>query len=119
MENRELLEYIASLLNIPDTYMWSDEKLTELIKIYKIRGTKECISKTVELYTGEVPIIIEGESPFLFTVKVSNKCMNSYSKIWRIIESIKPAHMEFNLLETENGISLDGNSYLGVANSRL
>lgn len=140
--NREFLEWISSWIGISNAYMWNDEQLRYLLKnivnLYKIFGTKESISKMIELYTGEVTIIVENctlynnsldtqtdelyhklynNSPFVFTVLIKSECIQSntqYETLLKIIESIKPAHMEVNLIVLQPVIILDGYSYMGI-----
>lgn len=141
--NREFLEWLSSWLSIADTYMWNDSQLRYLIKnavsIYKILGTRESISRLIELYTGEPPLIVENcnleynentrklynrlysSNPFVFTVLVRSECIKSgmqYETLLKIIESAKPAHMEANLVILQPMILLDGYSYMGI-NSEL
>ena len=144
--NREFLEWLSSWVGISDVYMWNDEQLKYLLKnivnLYKIFGTKESIYKMIELYTGEVPIIVENctlynqsldaktkelynklynSSPFVFTVLIKNDYIKSntqYETLLKIIESVKPAHMEVNLIVLQPLIVLDGYSYMGI-NSTL
>lgn len=141
--DREFLEWLSSWLSIADTYMWNDSQLRYLIKnaasIYKILGTRESISRLIELYTGEPPLIVENcnleynentrklynrlysSNPFVFTVLVRSECIKSgmqYETLLKIIESAKPAHMEANLVILQPMILLDGYSYMGI-NSEL
>ncbi len=140
--NREFLEWISSWVGINDCYMWNDAQLRYLLKnivsIYKIFGTKESISKMVELYTGELPIVVESNSlydksldhntkllyqklydssPFVFTVLIKSDTIKSnaqYETLLKIIDSVKPAHMEVNLIVLQPVILLDGYSYMGI-----
>lgn len=144
--DREFLEWISSWLSISDTYMWNDNQLRYLIKnavkLYKTFGTKESISSMVELYTGEKPIIIENcniydenidenikkvysrlysSNPFVFTILIRSECISSnmqYEALLKIIETVKPAHMEVKLIILQPMILLDGYSYIGI-NSEL
>lgn len=141
--DREFLEWLSSWLSIKDTYIWNDSQLRYLIKnaalIYKTLGTRESISRLIELYTGEPPLIVENcnleynentrklynrlysSNPFVFTVLVRSECIKSgmqYETLLKIIESAKPAHMEANLIILQPMILLDGYSYMGI-NSEL
>lgn len=140
--DREFLEWLSSWLSISEVYMWNDSQLRYLMKnvvnMYKTFGTKESIMMMIKLYTGEEPVIIENcnlysqpsyentkklynklytSSPFVFTVLIRSECIKSdmhYEALLKIIESVKPAHMEVNLVVLQPLILLDGYSYMGI-----
>ncbi len=140
--DREFLEWLSSWISISDVYMWNNEQLRYLLKnavrLYRNFGTKESISEMIKLYTGEAPVIIENcklyngitdeysknlynnlydSSPFVFTVLIRNECIksdNQYETLMKIIQNVKPVHMEVNLVILQPVILLDGYSYMGI-----
>jgi phage tail-like protein len=140
--DREFLEWLCSWVSISDVYMWNDAQLRYLMKnavrMYKTFGTKESIITMIQLYTGEKPLIVENcsiysentdenvkklysrlysSNPFVFTVLIRNECIKSdvqYETLLKIIESVKPVHMEVNLIILQPMILLDGYSYMGI-----
>lgn len=140
--DRDFLEWLSSWVSISDVYMWNDRQLGFLMKnavnMYRSFGTKESISKMIELYTGEPPVIIENcnlysdsidenikklyrklytSNPFIFTVLIRGECIKSdmqYKTLLKIIESVKPVHMEVKLVILQHMILLDEYSYMGI-----
>ncbi|MDQ2085373.1 phage tail protein [Herbivorax sp. ANBcel31] len=137
----EFLNFLADWVGIDDVHIWDAHKLKALIKTsvksYKTKGTKESIEKHVELYTTEKPYIIEhfqikkfndiekdklmkrlySDSPYIFTVIVKEQHVpgrKEYSELKKIIDSVKPAHTQANLVVLKPLIHLGNYSYLGI-----
>jgi len=138
----EYLSWLAEWLDIKESYLWSDSQLRYLIanasRLYSIRGTKRGISEFVTLFTGEIPQIVEYQqvvyfkndntqyalleklyniNPYVFTVLVKEEHVPSekeYKMLLKIIEDIKPAYMEFDLVVLKPYIFLNSYSYLGI-----
>lgn len=139
---KEFLEWLAGWLDITDYYVWTEEKLRYLlahaVEMYGLRGTVEGIKRFVCLYTGEDPFVVEqfqieaypasrtygtllrslyGGNPYSFTVIVKESSIPSskeYNTLTKIINDVKPAQMELNLVVVKPFIFLDGHSYMGV-----
>jgi len=138
----EVLRWLASWIDLDDTFIWTDEQLRYLVMnssdLYRKRGTRQSVSDMVELYTGQKPMIVEqheiekyrdndrlqglmhqlyGDHPYQFTVIVNEECVPSnaeFRTIVRIIEGVKPADVEVNLVVLKPYIFLSRYSYLGV-----
>lgn len=139
---QEVLLWLASWFDIDTEYIWTEEQLRKLlyriIPFYKKRGTIYYLSEMIQLYTGKKPYIVEqhkiqaycqnkkrktvltnlyGDNPYIFTVIVDlkeNTSTKEYSILKKIVESVKPAHMESNVILLEPYIFLDKYSYLGI-----
>ncbi len=138
----EYLRALAEWFAIDNIQIWDDEQLRYIIKnmssLYGKRGTKEGISNFVKVYTGESPIIVEYQDfnclreniykydlacklykndPYVFTVLVKEEHVPSnkeYKTLVKIIENVKPAYMEFDLVILKPYIFLDNYTYMGV-----
>lgn len=140
--HKETLMWLAGWLGIHHVQLWSEPALRYLVshgsELYGMRGTKQGIAQFVRLYTGELPLIAEqhkiedfsddpiqyrllgelyGTDPNVFTIFVRAACLptpREFSDLRRIIEDVKPAHMEFKLVTLRPYILLDSYSYLGI-----
>ncbi|MEG2511638.1 MAG: phage tail protein [Acetivibrio sp.] len=140
--NGELLQWLASWINIDDSYIWTDKQLHELLlhgmEWYRMRGTTSYLLEVVKLYTGRTPYIVEsyqiegfckdkqkarlltelyGDNPYIFTVIVDLGTLRSnkeYRILRKVVENAKPAHIESNIVLLEPYIFLDKHSYLGI-----
>lgn len=139
--DREFLEWMAGLLDLAQTYMWTDEQLRSLIKkagrLYQIRGTRRAVLEMVHLYTGGAQaFVIEnfetvppggakaqlmeqlyGTDPYRFQVVVHEKdvpTVQDCQTLIQIINEVKPAHMELELVVLKPYIFLDRHTYLGM-----
>ncbi|MGN1350965.1 MAG: phage tail protein [Anaerovoracaceae bacterium] len=138
----EILRWLASWIDLDDPFLWTEEQLRWLVmnsaSLYRRRGTRQSVSDMVELYTGQKPLIVEqyetdkfrdndrlqslmhqlyGDHPYQFTVIVNEECVPSnaeYRTILRIIDCVKPAEMEVNLVVLKPYIFLSRYSYLGI-----
>lgn len=139
---KEFLSWLASWLDIEDSYIWSENQLRYLLlhakELFALRGTKEGILRFVKLYTGEDAFVVEqhqidwfrsdiekytrlkrlyGDSPYEFSVLIKEAGLEkngSYHVLQKIIEDIKPAYMNFNIVSLKPYIFLGSYSYLGV-----
>lgn len=137
----EMLRLMAGWLDIRESYIWSEEQLRRLLQnavhMYKKRGTRQGIMEFVKLYTGEEPFIVEnhqvkgfrrgeahssmeylyGKNPYEFVVLVREECLHSAREektLRRIIEDVKPAHMQMRLITLKPYFFLGVYTYLGV-----
>lgn len=140
--SNEFLNCLVELMSLPHASLWGEEKLRkvlqEVISLYKIKGTLGAISRVVELYTGEIPIIVEkvsiedkdvykrnkertnnlfGKNGYFFSVFVSEdavKEVNSYANLMKIINDFKPIDAICNLVVLSREIHLDYHCYIGI-----
>lgn len=140
--DEKFLNWLAQWFSIEDVYIWGEEKLRILLKniveLYRIKGTKESIKKIIEIYLGEVPVIVEqfevtdndyygkskenienlfGDNGYIFTVIIkTNKNIESetYAELMKIINRFKPIDTICNLVILNNEIYLDYHCYLGI-----
>ncbi|MBQ3842586.1 MAG: hypothetical protein II820_07830 [Ruminiclostridium sp.] len=136
------LEWLADWLDISDCSVWEEQKLRKLllmaVSLYRSRGTKESLSKVIELYTGEKPFIIEnftlrehssateyeqtlapmyGSDPYKVFILVRSEVIRSDNDIdvlWRIAREMMPVTVDFELKVLEPYIFLGQYSYLGI-----
>ena len=136
------LEWLADWLDISDCSVWKEEKLRKLllsaVSLYRSRGTRECLSRAIELYTGERPYIIEnfslrehigtpaydktlspmyGTDPYKIMILVRSEVIGSDSDkdvLWRIARELVPVTVDFELRVLEPYIFLGQYSYLGI-----
>lgn len=142
----EWLKCLSEWFAFEDSFLWEEKKLKkvlkEVISLYKCKGTKRVLLRIIELYTGEVPIIIErvniedtefykndaqvlrklyGKNGCFFCVFVSSeaiKTTNEYYNLMRIIDQFKPIDSICNLIVLNKDIYLDYHCYIGV-NSQI
>ncbi len=136
------LEWLADWLDISDCSLWEESKLRRLLlsamSLYRGRGTKESLSKAIELYTGEKPFIIEnfalrerigtqeyektlvpmyGSDPYKIFILVRSDVIhsdNDKDALWRIAREMIPITVDFELKILEPYIFLGQYSYLGI-----
>lgn len=136
------LEWLAGWLDINDCSVWDDEKLRKLllmaVSLYRSRGTRESISRAIELYTGEKPFIVEnfsireysgdpeyektlgalyGNDPYKVLIMIRSEVIKSDNDIdilWRIAREMIPVTVDFELKVLEPYIFLGYYSYLGI-----
>lgn len=136
------LEWLADWLDISDCSVWKEDKLRRLlmsaVSLYRGRGTRESLSKAIELYTGERPFIIEnfslrehmgtsayentlvpmyGNDPYKIFILVRSDVIRSDSDkdiIYKIAREMMPVTVEFELKVLEPFIFLNQYSYLGI-----
>jgi len=140
------LSWFSKWFSIQDELIWGEEKLrkliSEIVKLYRMKGTKYAISRIIEIYTGEEPIIIEkfniennlyylknkkktdmlfGDNSYYFTIIINNGKINTpeeYTGLLMIIDRFKPIDSICNLVVLNKDIYLDHHCYLGL-NSRV
>lgn len=140
--NQEFLEWLAKWIGIAESYVWSAEQLRRLlknaVKLYKLRGTRQAITEFVKLYTNgtEVYIVenfqikqyknkkneelferLYGNNPYQFQVIVKESdvpTVREYQTLIKIIEEVKPAYMELELVVLKPYIFLDQHTYIGM-----
>lgn len=137
--DRQFLEWLTGWIGIADTYMWNEKQLRSLLKnalsLYKLRGTRKAVREYVKLYTGGYePLIVEDfelkegdsryhawnlfqEDAYRFYVLVQEEYVpttKEYQALVKVIEQVKPANMELELIVLKPYIFMDGHSYLGV-----
>ncbi len=136
------LKWLGKWLDINEGYMWSEDQLRELLKkaryIYKYRGTPNAILELARLYTGNKDVyLVEnhrerdceteessrdyenlyGTDSFRFQVLVKEEFIPStreYKTLTRILEEVKPAHMEMQLIPLRPYMFLGNHVYLGI-----
>lgn len=136
------LNRLARWIDIAESYIWSEDQLRRLLKngvgLFKKRGTRQGVIEFVWLYTGERPYVVEnhqiqyirdekrrretlgrlyGNTPLSFTVLVREEVVHT---VWqqktliRIIEDVKPAQMQMQLVVIKPYIFAGRYSYLGI-----
>ncbi|MDF2959258.1 MAG: hypothetical protein K0S39_993 [Paenibacillus sp.] len=136
------LEWLGTWLAVSEDASWGEDKLRQLIKqapeLYKLRGTRQGLSRMLHIYTGSEPYIIEyfqmkqmqerselkellsrlyGDNPYVFCVMLPQECVQT-DKQRLIIESIindqKPAFTEGKLTLLQPWMYMDMHTYLGI-----
>lgn len=138
----ERLGELAGWLGIENTYAWKEETLRRLlaqgVSLYKKRGTRQGIARFIALYTGEEPFIVEhhqlqpfrknrkqfevlqklyGSSPCVFTILLREEKMGSQGQqkaLVKLIEELKPAHMEAKIILMKPNLFVEQFSYVGI-----
>lgn len=102
----DFLGWLARWYSISFDFSWSERQqrtfLAEAHLLYAHRGTRWALSRTLEIYVGQKPQILDLEDedePFIFTVKlpVSAREVNR-AVVEELINSHKPAHTSYRLL---------------------
>lgn len=99
------LPWLASWFQLTLDNSWRDEQrrtlLTEAHHIYAQRGTKKALSRILEIYTGQTPLIDDTHKnlePFTFTVEIPvKKSEVNVALIEALINHHKPAHTNYKL----------------------
>lgn len=136
----DLLNWIATWMDVEEPHMWTEGQLRYLLahtmEFFEARGTGKGIEMFVELYTGEAPFVIEWQDWEEFTdssgrllkrlyeddsnsvtVLVREECIPTYKDhqaLLRILNRMKPVHLEIRLVVLKPYIFADGYSYLGL-----
>lgn len=142
LADEEMLGELAEWLAMNDSYIWSKEQLRTFlgqgVSLFKRRGTKDGITDIVTLYTGVPPHIVEqhqvrafrrdpkkyeelqklyGRDENFFTVLFPEDKVDTPSKkkaLIRLIDSVKPAHMEWQLILFKPYVFVGEYSYVGI-----
>lgn len=138
----EHLRWLASWVGLETDDYWSDEQVLAFLKaspeMYKYRGTRKGIEQTLEIYTGQKPMLIEyfqtkpmrdnaelreltdrlyGGDPYTFTVLLRPEQAPTEKQrvvIEQLLEEQKPAFTEAKLVLLQPWIYLDLHTYLGI-----
>ncbi len=140
--SREFLFWMARWVGISDVQLWPEEKLRVLlngiVRKNLIRGTKSYMEYMIEVFTGEPPLFVEyGEieqykehpevyrnliryyahGPYEVTILVREQAVSSIQgqkALKKIIDNMKPAHLEVHLTFLRPYIYLNQNVYVGI-----
>ena len=140
--SEENLAPLADWLDITGSYIWNSGQLRQLLRqavqLYKMRGTREGIRRMIRLYTGGEAYIVErhqlepymgnerskrmltmlyGSSPDVISVIMEKEyapTQKAYHTLWRVIEEMKPAQIEVELVVLEPYMYLGGHTYMGI-----
>ena len=101
----DFLPWLAGWYNLTLNSNWTEAQRRTLIAeahmLYGMRGTKWALTRTLEIYLGRKPEIIDLEdkkNPFLFTVKLPFRKQDVDSEqIERIIDADKPVQATYKL----------------------
>lgn len=138
----EYLRWLAGWVGIVADDNWNDDKLrawiAEAPELYRKRGTREGISRMIEMYTGETPIIIEyhqlkdvrsnsdfselisqlySMDPYTFCVLMKAELLDNEREraiVERLIDEQKPAFTECRLVALQPWLYIDMHTYLGI-----
>ena len=136
----DLLYMLAAWMDVEEPYMWTEKQLRYLLahtkEFFEARGTAKGIEMFVELYTGEVPFVVEcqdweafrdsydglfkrlyKDEPYSVTVLIKEECIPTYKEhqaLLRMLKQVGPVQMEICLVVLKPYIFADGYSYLGV-----
>lgn len=106
------VDWLASWFGITFDETWSIEKrrlfLTEANTILARKGTKWALQRTLEIYLGKAPTIIEtNQPPNTFTVRIPFRERDvKRALIEQLIETHKPSHTTY-VLEFDTRVKLD------------
>lgn len=142
LTNKELLADLCDWLHIAGSYMWSEAQLRKLLKngirLYQRRGTRDGILEFINLYTGGEAYLVEyfqvapymndkrlkeslsrlyGVSPGTFSVIIKKEYVptqKDYQSLVHVINEIKPAQMEADLVILEPYMFLGNHVYMGI-----
>ena len=138
----ENLVRLADWLDIADGHVWNGPQLRRLLKqavrLYRMRGTREGIRSIIRLYTGGEAYIVEqcrlnslmkdernkreltrlyGSSPDVVSVIMEKEyapTRKAYHALRRVIEEMKPAQIQVELVILEPYMYLGGHTYMGI-----
>lgn len=138
----EHLRWLATWLGLETDDYWTDEQVEAFIKaapeLYRYRGTRQGLMKTIQIYTGQEPLIVEyfqtkgmrdnaelreltdklyDGNPYTFTVLLRPEQAPSEKQrvvIEQLIEEQKPAYTEAKLVMLQPWMYLDLHTYLGI-----
>jgi phage tail-like protein len=138
----EHLRWLATWLGLAADDSWTDDQVRSFInaahELYRYRGTKRGMIKSIETYTGIEPLIVEqfqtksmkdnaelrilmeqlyGDNPYSFTVLLMPEQAPSEKQrvaIEELLEEQKPAYTEARLVQLQPWMYLDLHTYLGI-----
>ncbi len=136
------LRWLASWLGFSPDEHWTEQLLRlwmrEAPDLYRFRGTRAAISRMVEIYTGEAPMIIEhfqirhllenaefretasrlySDDPYTFCVVVKPEHAASDKQkyvLQQLLDAQKPAFTEVKLVVLQPWMNMDMHTYLGI-----
>lgn len=139
---KEYLIWLAGWLDIAGSRMWTEQKLRQLLKegvgLYRRRGTREGILRMIRLYTGGEAYIVEhhqiepymeddkskerlnrlyGSSSYVISIIMKKEYVpdqEAYHSLLRVIDEVKPAQTEVNLVILEPYMYVGGHTYMGI-----
>jgi phage tail-like protein len=102
---RDFIPWLASWFDIAFDPSWTEAQRRYLLKeahsIYARRGTKWALSRVLEIYTGQIPVIVDTDpdlEPFTFKVTLPAVAARlEREMIERLIDAHKPAHTLYTL----------------------
>lgn len=140
--NAEYLDFMCQWVGVVKSQMWPEEKkrklLSQAARLFQIRGTREGILEVLRLYLGEEVYLVEkhqwkqyeksaqrnklyeslyGSSSYMITVLVKEEQVPSrkeYQTFLEVIQTVKPAQAELNLVVLKPYLFLDEHCYLGI-----
>ncbi|MUT65920.1 phage tail protein [Paenibacillus sp. NEAU-GSW1] len=138
----EHLRWLASWIGLETDDYWTDEQVHAFFKeapeLYKYRGTRQGIEKSIAAYTGQRPLLIEhfqtkamrdnaelrdltdrlySNDPYTFTVLLKPEQAPTEKHrvvIEQLLEEQKPAYTEARLVLLQPWMYLDLHTYLGI-----
>ena len=142
----ELLSWLAGWLDVGNVHIWPEERLRsfllQAVDLYKLRGTREGILRTAELYTGSPAWLVEYQEllsllsdsekreswerlygvdksvSFLLLKEEALPGQEQYRAFQCILDDMRPARIQVKVILLKSFLILGGHSYLGI-NSRL
>lgn len=142
----DFLQWMAEWVGITEIYLWPEEKLRILlngiVRRNLIRGTREYMEYMIETFTGERPFVVEyseieryrnepgvyanlkryyAHGPYEVNILVREQAvptLREQKALKKLIENMKPAHIEVHLVILRPYIYLNQNVYIGI-NSAL
>jgi phage tail-like protein len=99
------LPWLEAWFSLDPDATWNESQRRQLLAeahhIYAMRGTRWALSRVLEIYTGQKPVINDtGKDlqPHTFTVRLTGRQLKASRKfIQKIIEDNKPAHTTYTL----------------------
>ena len=129
----QFLEWLSKWFGIVRDKNWEEEKwrvfLKEAYQLFKIRGTKECLERIIQIFTGEKPFIIEHFqmeqcssekaefNDYFFCVYISSETVKNHSDLQivrKIVQTFKPSHTEGKVAVMPRMVVLGSFVLLGV-----
>jgi len=129
----EFLDWLSKWFGIVRDENWGEKKwrtfLKEAYYLFKIRGTRECLERIIEIFTGEKPYIIEQfqmeqcgskksvYNDYFFCVYIRPEVVKSYTDlqtIRKIISTFKPSHVEGKVVVMPRMIVLGSFVLIGI-----
>lgn len=138
----EHLRWLATWVGLEIDDYWTDDQVQAFIQaapeLYRYRGTRQGLMKTIEIYTGISPLIVEyfqtkamrdnaelrhltdqlyGGDPYTFTVLLKPEQAPTEKQrvvIEQLLDEQKPAFTEAKLVLLQPWMYLDLHTYLGI-----